>query len=289
MHGILDVNVDVTLGNANVVWFKVHAILYRMYVVPEACKFPLQASNYDNYVRTEWRSEDGWIGWIPSEVRHACSLATAHSLQGLCVLGQKCFWWLVVSCSSIQFGQEYRQSQLMLAVSVASGNIFSISYKILEHHSGAIDVTWPRDQEQHSLWQTNLVGKCCQLLACAANMFKFLHPFKILFQPIESTCSLHVMKRFFFLTQFENACPVKESGRHCRERDAPEFTLYLDAVGSILGRPTEQSPNSGGRVALPFWSLWRGQGKPSFSSSTNGTQRSLITIPAWLLCCRVLL
>lgn len=54
---------------------------------------------------------------------------------------------------------------------------------------------------------------------------------------------------FFFLTQFENACPVKESGRHCRERDAPEFTLYLDAVGSILGRQTEQSPNSG-RVAF---------------------------------------
>lgn len=232
MHGILDVNVDVTLGNANVVWFKVHAILYRMYVVPEACKFPLQASNYDNYVRTEWRSEDGWIGWIPSEVRHACSLATAHSLQGLCVLGQKCFWWLVVSCSSIQFGQEYRQSQLMLAVSVASGNIFSISYKILEHHSGAIDVTWPRDQEQHSLWQTNLVGKCCQLLACAANMFKFLHPFKILFQPIESTCSLHVMKRFSFWRSLKmhvllkNQAGIVVNGMH----QSSLFILMLLAV-----------------------------------------------------------
>ena len=82
-----------------------------------------------------------------------------------------------------------------------------------------------------------------------------------------------------FLTQLEHACPVKESGRHCRERDAPDFTLYPDAVGSILGRPTEQSADGGGWDALPFWPLWRGQGKPLFSASAIGTSRSLIIVP----------
>lgn len=96
-----------------------------------------------------------------------------------------------------------------------AGNIFSISYKIIEHHCGAIDVTWS--------WNN-----------CTEFAHRDVRALRLLSHAFSTGSDSHNLYRLCKVLA-ASFLALQTEGWHRCEWDAPDVFVHLDAVGSILG------------------------------------------------------